>query len=196
MEKKALHSYIDTWPAWLSMDERERIKRAVQGDRTGAAITAACLYLGLSPESAAKMTTGRAYGDALENRTQKAFLHIPDEYRRMIDPPEGKAEGANTKITTCPADQAGAVIERVFIRAGIDPENAAQRLRRTAAMLHFSEKWTPKAQIEKWFAADMKQARPGEPGAAYYRVLATKEQQQAIDDMNILKMGGILCGKK
>lgn len=186
---------MDAWPAWLNEDEQKRLKHAAEGDSTGTAIIAACLYLGLYPISAARMTTGRAYGDALENRTKKAFLHIPNEYKCMvcrIDPPEEGKKGENTRLTTCTKEQAAVAIERVFIRAGIDPENAVQRLRRTAAELHFWNKWTPQEQIEKWFSEEIKQARPGEPGAAYYKTILTDEQLQARADEGAIKMGGIV----
>lgn len=196
MEEKTIKSYMDAWPAWLSKREIEKITEAVKGDRDGAAIVAACLYLGMKPEQAAGMTTGRAYGDALQNRTKKAFLRIPDEYRRMIEPPEERPDGEKTRIAACKREQAGAVIERVFIRAGLSLAFAAERLRRTAAALHFMHEWTPTEQIELWFADEIKQARPGEPGAAYYRLLATEEQEQAIADAGIIRMGGILTGTK
>lgn len=187
-------NYMNAWPAWLSMEEINRIRDAARGDLEGSVVVAGCLYLGLSPVSAARIRTGRAYGDAVENRTNKAFLHIPIEYRRMIEREGITRRAGNDRLIDSTEEQAQQAINRVFCKAGIDTENAADRLRRTAARLHYYNHWTPKEQIERWFKNDLRKFCPGIRRAAFYRLILTDEEQQAIIDESLMRFS--LVGKK
>ena len=184
------------WPRWLSEEEQERlIKAAAQGEnaRRDSIIIAAMLYLGMSPEDAVMVRYCTANGDAVENRHWKAFLHIPNEYRRMIRGAIGEAVTVQLteRLTDCRQKDAEAVVNQVFSRAGLVTDNSVMRLQRTAARLHYVNGWTWEGDIKRWFP-DIDYI-PGRNKVLYYRT-KTDEEEQAEIDAAIMRMPAALCG--
>ena len=172
------------WPRWLSEEEQEKlIQAAAEGEnaRRDSIIIAAMLYLGMSAEDAVMVRYCTANGDAVENRHWKAFLHIPNEYRRMIRGAIGEAVTVQLaeRLTDCRQKDAEAVVNQVFSRAGLVTDNCVMRLQRTAARLHYVNGWTWEGDIERWFP-DIEYI-PECNRVLYYRTKTDAEIQAQID---------------
>lgn len=144
------------WPKWLDEAEREQLlqaaKSGVEAERD-TLIIAAMLYLGLSAVEASKVRFCTACGDAIEDRKRGAFLHIPNEYRKIVAETIGKKENIwlKDRLTECTQKDAENAVKQVFQRAGLEVEYCFMRLKRTAAHLHYINEWTWSGDIERWF---------------------------------------------
>lgn len=146
----------ERWPRVLTEQERKAVLQAArEGEDAERAllIVAAMLYLGLPVLEAAKVRYCTACGDAVEDMTRKAFLHVPPEYRRiLLEVIEGRSGTRMAdQMITCTQKEAENAVKGAFVRAGLSPEFCFMRLRRTAAWLHYENQWTPGPYIERWF---------------------------------------------
>lgn len=171
--------------AWLKAAEIEKVieaAKAGEDPRRDMILLANCLYLGMDGKAAVNVRYCSACGDAIENRTRGAFLHIPNEYRRII------AEAARSsapfqlkdRLTDTEPEAAESVIASVFARAGLDTVNGIERLRRTAARLHYVNQWTREEEIARYFP-EVAEAAPPENGVLYYRTQTDAEEQAQAD---------------
>ena len=140
------------WDSWLSLEEIFKIKEAAKNDYNSTVIIAGCIYLGVRPYPAALMTIYRAYGDALESRTKNAYLHIPDEYKKMLRAVGAEGKTRSGRITKCTKKEAETAVKNAFMAAGIEYTNAEDRMKRTAAHMHYKYGWTPIEQLQSWFS--------------------------------------------
>lgn len=173
---------------WLNAAEIEKIIEAAKaGDnaRRDMILLANCLYLGLDGKAAAGVRYCTACGDAIENRTRGAFLHIPNEYRRIIADAAARSSAPfqlKDRLTDCEPEAAEGVIASVFERAGLSTFNCIERVRRTAARLHYVNQWTREEEIARYFP-EVAEAAPPESGALYYREKTDTEIQAALERM-------------
>lgn len=180
-ERTVFQTEPEKWPHWLTDAEMQKVIRAAkegENAKRDTLLTAAVLYLGLTPEEAAGIRYCTANGDAIENRNiyNRALLHIPNEYRRMINEALGEQDSFYLldRLTDCAAADAAEAIAQVFDRAGLPKKNAAIRLRRTAARLHYLKGWTPERELFNWFS-DI-DSIPDENKTFYYREKTDKDE--------------------
>ena len=144
------------WPRWLDETDQERLLKAA---RSGAdaerdtLIIATMMYLGLSAREASKISVNTVFEDAIEDRKRGAFLHIPNEYKKIVLEIVKKKENFSfdDRLIQCTMKDAESAVTQAFQRAGIDIQHCFMRLKRTAAHLHYNNEWTPIDYIERWF---------------------------------------------
>lgn len=168
---------------WLNGAEINKLFDAAQAGenpRRDMIILAAVLYLGLDIKDAVKVRYCTACGDAIENRKRGAFLHIPNEYRRIVS--EAAAGGFQLKdrLTDSTPEEAEEAINTTFSRAGLVNVNTVNQLRRTAARLHYVNMWTREEELKRYFP-EVAEARPEENGVLFYREQTEAEEQAALD---------------
>lgn len=173
------------WPRWLDETEQERLLKAARSGENAerdTLIIAAMLYLGLSAVEASKIRFCTACGDAIEDRKRGAFLHIPNEYRKIIAETVGKKENiwVKDRLTECTEKDAENAVKQAFQRAGIEVEYCFMRLKRTSAHLHYSNEWTWSGDIERWF----------------YEIGFIKDSEKSLYYIDVIDMGNFaLVGK-
>lgn len=157
MTNKEIYSNMPgKWPRVLQEEERKRLFEAAKcGEESekNILLLASMLYLGLSVDEVIKIRFCTVCGDAIENRKRGAFLHIPNEYRKMVFEIVKNRENIQLKerLIECTKKEAENLIIHIFIRAGIDTEFCFMRIKRTAAHLHYINGWTWSGNIERWF---------------------------------------------
>lgn len=138
---------------------------AISGDnsRRDIVLLFNMLYLGLDAKEAAGVCYCTAFGDAIENRQKMAFLHIPIEYRRMIQDLTREAGNIRLKdrLTDCGEEEAENAVKQILARAGISINEYTEKAKRTAARLHYQNAWTHEDYIKRYFS-DIKNVIPEE----------------------------------
>lgn len=182
-EREIYKERPEAWPKWLSEEEQERlIQAAREGEnaKRDTLLLAGMMYLGLDAGEAAGIQYCRACGDALENERRKAFRHIPGEYRRLVYEmmEKGKPLRLSDTFIDCTKATAEKAIKELFDRAGISG-NALQRLKRTAARLHYSRNWTREEYILRWFP-EVGEIAP-ENKVLFFREKTEAEEQAELD---------------
>lgn len=159
MTKKQMYSNtinICDWPKWMEREEINAIMEAAKaGDNTerDIFILAAMVYLGVNIEKAVNIQFCTACGDAIEDIKRQAFLHIPNEYRYIISEAIEKKRKIKLyeRLTNSTVEEAEEGIKMIFSRAGISTDHYLMRLSRTAARLHYVNRWTNEENIKAWF---------------------------------------------
>ena len=131
----------------------------------------------------------------MEDVKRKAFLHIPAEYRRLLQEVidgHGLVHMAD-QLIICTHKEAENAVKGAFGRAGLSTEFCFMRLRRTAAWMHYQNQWTPGPYIERWFK-EIDYIKDTQ--RQYFYREKTEDDIQAEFDANIMKMGGILAGRR
>jgi len=146
----------DLWPRWLDEAEQGRLLEAAKSGaeaKRDTLIIAAMMYLGLSAAEASKVCFCTACGDAIEDRKRGAFLHIPNDYRKIVAEmvEDGEIIRLKDRLIDCTQKDAENAVKQVFQRAGMAVEYCFMRLKRTAAHLHYINNWTWCGDIERWF---------------------------------------------